>query len=179
MQRRKAFQLALWTAGGFLLTGGRCLAKTFLSEDQAKRVLMKGKSLKRVEVTLSKDQEKAIEKASKARVIKRELDVYKASDGSWFIIDHVIGKHEFIDYAVSLTNQGKVTGIEVLTYRETYGDEITNPKWRAQFYGRGPGAPLKVDKEIKNISGATLSCVHITVGINRLTQTWDKVLRYL
>ncbi|MGJ8633170.1 MAG: FMN-binding protein [Luteolibacter sp.] len=179
MQRRKAIRLTLTTASAFIFSGGYTHATTYLTPDQAKRVLCKGKSLRKIPVKLSKDQENAIEKASKARVIKRDLDVYKASDGSWFIIDHVIGKHEYIDYAISLSSSGKVQGIEILTYRETYGDQIRNEKWRAQFHGRGPGAPLKVDKQIRNISGATLSCVHITNGINRLTQTWEKVLRHL
>ena len=91
----------------------------------------------------------------------------------------MIGKHENIDIAVGLTDAGRVTGIEVLVYRETYGHEIRNARWRAQFHGRDHSEILKLDHQIKNISGATLSCRHITDGINRLTHTWDQVLRKL
>jgi len=56
---------------------------------------------------------------------------------------------------------------------------VNNPKWREQFLGRGAYEHLKLDQQIKNISGATLSCKHITDGVNRLTQTWDQVLRHL
>ena len=56
---------------------------------------------------------------------------------------------------------------------------MRNEKWRAQFHGRDHTQLLKLDDPIKNISGATLSCRHITDGINRLTQTWNLVLRSL
>jgi Na+-transporting NADH:ubiquinone oxidoreductase subunit NqrC len=78
-----------------------------------------------------------------------------------------------------LTKEGKVKDIEILTYRETYGGQIRNPKWLAQFFGKDHTEILKLDKQIRNISGATLSCRHVTDGINRLTHTWDQVLRNL
>ena len=33
--------------------------------------------------------------------------------------------------------------------------------------------------DIKNISGATLSCRNLTDGVNRITESWNQVLRYL
>ena len=86
-------------------------------------------------------------------------------------IDKVYGKHEFITYAVALDTGGGVRGIEIMDYRESYGDQIRQPKWRAQFAGKRYGQPLAIDKQIKNISGATLSCVHITEGVRRLLAT--------
>jgi Na+-translocating ferredoxin:NAD+ oxidoreductase RnfG subunit len=80
---------------------------------------------------------------------------------------------------VAITPEGKLKGLEVLTYRETYGHEIRNPAWRAQFHGRDSHQQLELGKQIRNISGATLSCSHVTEGINRLLHTWDLVLRHL
>ena len=68
----------------------------------------------------------------------------RSSDGGWLIFDNVIGKHEFIDIAVGLTRSGAVKGIEVLTFRETYGDEVKYPRWRAQFLGKSTAQPVKV-----------------------------------
>ena len=109
----------------------------------------------------------------------QKLHVWKTDSGGWFILDQVIGKHENIDLAVALFSDGKVKGFEILTYRETYGHEVINPKWQAQFDGKDYREILKLDRQIKNISGATLSCRHVTDGINRLMHTWDQVLRYL
>ena len=130
-------------------------------------------------MTLSKDQIKAIKKASKVRVRNDKLQVWKTESGGWFIVDQVIGKHENIDLAFAYDAEGKVMGFEILTYRETYGYEVANPKWKAQFNGLDYKEHLKLDKQIKNISGATLSCRHITDGINRLSHTWEQVLRHL
>ena len=93
----------------------------------------------------------------------------------WFVLDSVIGKHEYIDYAVALSDKGSVKAIEILVYREGYGDAVVNPRWRAQFYDKDPSRLLTHGKEIMNISGATLSCRHITDGINRLTKMWELV----
>lgn len=154
-------------------------SETFLTVDQAQDLLFGDQKMELVSVELTPEQMKSIAKASKVRVRRSKLKTWKAADGGWFIVDQVIGKHENIDLAVGLTANGKVKGLEVLTYRETYGFEIRNERWRAQFTGRDHTERLKLDRQIKNITGATLSCRHVTDGINRLTHTWNQVLRHL
>jgi len=154
-------------------------AETFLTVEQARQALWADMSMVPSNVELTKAQMKAIAKASNVRVSRSRLNAWKTADGGWFIVDQVVGKHEMIDMAVALDAAGKVKGIEVLTYRETYGDEVKNHKWLAQFLGRGNEEYLKLDKQIKNISGATLSCRHITDGVNRWTHTWDQVLQHI
>ena len=171
-------------ARGLVFGGGLCLlplvrAETYLSVEQAQQLIYPGQTLRAVDVELSAAQEKAIEKASKTRVRNPKLNAWRTEAGDWFIVDQVIGKHENIDMAVGISASGQVTGIEILVYRETYGYEVRNEKWRAQFHGRDHTQLLKLDDPIRNISGATLSCRHITDGINRLTQTWNEVLRTL
>jgi Na+-transporting NADH:ubiquinone oxidoreductase subunit NqrC len=75
-----------------------------------------------------------------------------------------------------LDDNGAVKDVEILEYREAYGSEVTNPKWRAQFAGKSRESPLKLTKDIQNISGATLSSKHITDGVRRLVVTYDLVL---
>ena len=95
----------------------------------------------------------------------------------WLFVDRVLGKHELITYAVALDTGGTVRALEVLDYRETYGGEIRNPRWRQQFVGKRSGAALKLDGDIRNISGATLSSRHVTDGVRRLLATYDLLLR--
>ncbi len=152
-------------------------AETFLTEAQAKAVLFPGEKLTPLAVELTDQQKAAISKASGVRVRDAAMHVLRSSDGGWLIFDNVIGKHEFIDIAVGLTRSGAVKGIEVLTFRETYGDEVKYPRWRAQFLGKSTAQRVKVDADIKNISGATLSCVHITDGVRRRPHTHALVLR--
>ena len=88
-----------------------------------------------------------------------------------------MGKHDFIPFALALDPRGSVRGFEVLEYREAYGGQIRQPDWRQQFVGQGADKTLKLGKEIRNISGATLSCRHVTDGVTRLLATYSVVLR--
>ncbi|MBD8524165.1 FMN-binding protein [Pseudoxanthomonas sp. CAU 1598] len=163
-------------AAGLLLLGGQSRAATFLSAAEARELMFPGKAFIPNNVQLSAIERAAIKAASKARVRSKELKAWRSAEGDWFLLDQVIGKHEFIDYAVGFNPRGEVVGVEVLTYRESYGSEVRNPRWRAQFHGRDYREQLELNKQIKNISGATLSCQHITEGINRLAATWAEVL---
>ena len=84
------------------------------------------------------------------------------------VVDEVIGKFELITYAVGIGADGAVKQVEVLSYRESHGHEIRLPAWRKQFIGKTSTSPLKVGEDIANISGATLSCTHVTDGIKRI-----------
>lgn len=85
-----------------------------------------------------------------------------------FMVDAVIGKQEYITYAVAFDNAGRVLRLDVLQYRETHGYEIRNERWRAQFVGKTAADPVALNSDIANISGATLSCRHVTDGVRRL-----------
>ena len=152
-------------------------AVTYLTVEQAQAAIFPGKKLTSADVKLTPEQRQAIARASDVRVRTAELKAWKVEGGGWFILDEVIGKHEFITFALGLNSDGSVKQIEVLDYREHYGSEIRNEKWRAQFSGKKHGAKLKLNADIKNISGATLSCRHITDGVKRLLATYDLLLK--
>lgn len=84
------------------------------------------------------------------------------------VVDEVVGKFELISYAVGIASDGKVKGVEVLSYRESHGQEIRLPAWRRQFVGKSVASPLRIGEDIDNISGATLSCSHLTEGVQRI-----------
>ena len=84
------------------------------------------------------------------------------------VTDAVIGKFELIHYAVGLGTDGAVRQVEILSYRESHGHEVRLPAWRRQFVGKTAASPLRVGDDIANISGATLSCQHVTDGVRRI-----------
>jgi hypothetical protein len=160
------------------LVAPSAFAVQYLTVDQAQKVIFPGKSFTSAPVKLTAAQRKAIEQASGVRVLRDEQQVWRVNGGGWFIADEVVGKHEFITYAVGLNADGSVKQIEVMEYRETYGYEIRNKDWRAQFVGKRSGARLKLDEDITNISGATLSCRHITDGVKRLLAFYEVALKH-
>ncbi len=154
-------------------------AEVFLTIEQAREDIFANVPMKKVDLLLSDAQVKAINEASDVRVLSHQLNAWKTDDNEWFLVDQVIGKHEMIDMAVGIDSSGKIIGLRVLRYVESYGAEVRYIKWLNQFNGRDRTEKLLLDKQIDNISGATLSCRHITDGVNRWAHTWDKVLRHL
>jgi Na+-translocating ferredoxin:NAD+ oxidoreductase RnfG subunit len=79
--------------------------------------------------------------------------------------------------AVGINANGTVKQIEIMDYRESYGYEVRDAAWRAQFVGKSANSPLQLDADIKNISGATLSSKHVTDGVKRILQKYGSSLK--
>ncbi len=132
-------------------------------------------------IRFTPEQVKGIEALSGQKVQLRGQQVWKAIQGGklqgYFIIDYVIGKHLVIDYAVALSADGAVRDVEILEYRESYGGEIRNASWRKQFLGKTSRSSLKLNEDINNISGATLSSRHVTEGVKRVLSTYEVCIK--
>jgi len=152
-------------------------ATVYLSVEQAQQAIFPGARFTPANVRLTPEQMKSIESASGVRVRLSEQKVWRVSTGGWLIVDEALGKHEYITCAVGLNADGSVRGVEVMEYRESYGYEIRNEPWRKQFTGKNSSAKLKLDEDIRNISGATLSCRHITDGVKRLLAFYEVALK--
>jgi Na+-translocating ferredoxin:NAD+ oxidoreductase RnfG subunit len=157
-------------------------AVQYLTVEQAQETLFpSGTRFVPYPLELDAAQREAIEEASGQRVRERKPRVWQTFAGEqqagWFFIDEVIGKHEFITYALAVGPDGAVRGIEVMDYRETYGGEIRNAEWRGQFVGKRRGNALRLGADIRNISGATLSCRNVTNGVKRLLAMRALVLK--
>lgn len=147
-------------------------AEIYMSEADAVRSLLGDEKATAREYELAPAEIAKIEGAQKEKVRSSKLKIWKNSKGYVFV-DQVLGKHEFITYALAVNPAGKVFGMEILEYRESYGSQVRKPEWKSQFNGKDVSAELKLDKDIKNISGATLSSAHVTAGVKRLLQTYD------
>jgi hypothetical protein len=151
-------------------------AVTYLTVEQAQTLMFEGRALTRDFRALTAEQMRAIESDSGVKVTNPQLSAWRDDAGGWFLLDQVIGKHEFINYALALDANGVVRQLEILDYHESYGGEVHLPAWRRQFVAKHHGSQLQLNGDIKNISGATLSCGHITDGVRRLLATYALVL---
>jgi Na+-translocating ferredoxin:NAD+ oxidoreductase RnfG subunit len=152
-------------------------ATVYLSVEQAQSAMFPHQKLTPAFRQLQPTEIAAIKRASGGAPLSKQLQAWRVQDGGWFIVDRVVGKHEFITYAVALTRDGAVRNVEILEYRETYGGEVRSPAWRQQFVGKRFGTGVQLGKDIKNISGATLSSRHVTDGVRRLLATWELLLK--
>ncbi len=156
-------------------------AEDYLSIPQAQQVLFPDASIfLESAINLSDAQVKAIKKQAGVRQRSNSQQTWRAEkDGQllgWFLVDDVIGKHEFITYGAAISPEGKVLGIEILSYRETRGGQVRAAEWRDHFKGKTLNDAFKLNKDIPNISGATLSCRNITDGVKRLLVIHQLVL---
>ena len=168
--------VALGTAALVASTSG--YAVTYLTSEQARQSIFPGETFTARPLTLTPEQAKCVEKKSGVRLRSRDLRAWRTTGGGWFFVDEVFGKHEFITYAVGLDASGATLAVEILVYNESYGGEVRNAKWRAQFVGKTAAAPLLLDQDIQNISGATLSSRHVMEGVKRILAIHEIALAY-
>ena len=152
-------------------------AKIYVSAEQAQKILFPNKTLLKNPIIITKDLQEKMRIASSIRYPFQGERIWRAADGSWLVVDEVIGKHEMITYAVAINPNGSIAGIEVLEYVESYGYEVAEAQWRKQFVGKTANDPIKLNQDIQNIGGATLSCKHLTDGVKRVTVLYNLALK--
>ncbi len=153
------------------------MAAVYLSVEKAQQVIFPGETFEPVVVHLSGDEEKALKEKLGKFIGGIMRKIWKSQNGHYFFVDQVIGKHELITYAVGINTDGAIRQVEIMEYREAYGGEIRHKRWRRQFEGKSINAPLTLNQDIKNISGATLSCRHVTEGVKRILDFYDVALK--
>lgn len=180
--RNVPFLIMAPTLAATVVSGHYVYAEDFLTVPQAQQALFAdASSFTEAPIALTDDQREQIKKI--AGVGQRQA-VQKAwrveNNGAllgWFMVDDVIGKHDFITYAAAISAQGKVLGIEILSYRETHGGQVRQANWRQNFSGKTLADGFKLGKDIPNISGATLSCRNVTDGVKRLLAVHQVALK--
>lgn len=150
-------------------------AEVFMSDEAAAHLMFPTLIMIPKMITLSPEEISLIEKASGQEVREKLMKVFRAKSGETVVIDRVLGKHDFITYAIGIDQAQRVKQIEILEYKETYGFEIKRAEWRKQFVGKDKTAQLKLAGDIQNISGATLSCKHVTDGVRRVLVSYDLI----
>jgi Na+-translocating ferredoxin:NAD+ oxidoreductase RnfG subunit len=83
------------------------------------------------------------------------------------VVRNVKGKDQPITFLVATDTADKLKDIDVLVYREPYGGEVAYEAWRRQFRGKAASDTLEVGRQIRSISGATISVNAVTVGVRR------------
>jgi Na+-transporting NADH:ubiquinone oxidoreductase subunit NqrC len=159
-----------------LAAGAACapaFATQYLSVEQAQRLMFPDASaFREQDAALSTAQMKQVEALAgvPARSVNwRVFGAYKGDAAiGYVILDDVVGKFELISFAVGLNPDATVRQVEILNYRESHGGEIRNAAWRRQFVGKRAQTGMVLGDGIANISGATLSCTHVTDGVRRI-----------
>jgi Na+-translocating ferredoxin:NAD+ oxidoreductase RnfG subunit len=158
------------------------IAATYLTTEAAQRALFpEAQSFFDLKLAPTAAEQKAILNAAGPQAPHGALHVWTARRGDavigYVFIDEVIGRQDFITYAVGIDSAGKLRPVEILEYRESHGGEIRNKRWLQQFEGRADLDHLRFRADIKNIAGATMSSEHVTAGVRRILALWATLVK--
>jgi len=158
------------------------VATEYLSVEGAQKALFpQADRFTEMVLALSPTQRERVAALAGPQPPHRSLRAWRALHGEellgFLFIDEVIGKEDFITYAIAIDARGRLSAPEVLAYRESHGGEIRGEAWRRQFAGRRGLDQVRVQTDIKNIAGATLSCEHVTEGVRWMVALWQVALQ--
>lgn len=83
------------------------------------------------------------------------------------VVREVRGKDQPITFLVATDTADRLRDVDILVYREPYGGEVAYDAWRRQFRGKSTDDALQVGRDIRTISGATISVNAVTVGVRK------------
>jgi len=153
------------------------VATEYLSVEAAQKALFpQADRFNEVILSLSAAQRDRVAALAGAQPPHRSLRAWRALKGDQ-PLGFVFVEEDFITYAVAIDAHGRLSAPEVLAYRESHGGEIRTAAWLQQFAGREGLGQLRVQTDIKNIAGATLSCQHLTEGVRWLVALWQVALQ--
>jgi Na+-translocating ferredoxin:NAD+ oxidoreductase RnfG subunit len=162
----------------FLLTHpllAPCQEGVFLKEEEApKAVFPDATSFERKVIPATAELQEKI----KARIATTRTSLWEPSYTTFVahkgdsvlgyaVVVEEIGKHRPITLIVGVEKDGKVRDAAVMTYREPYGGEVKDRRFLAQYRGKSLGDSLLPYKDIRNITGATLSVEAMGRGIKK------------
>ena len=78
-----------------------------------------------------------------------------------------VGKYLPFEFLVALDGAGRVQEIVVLNYSESRGGEVRRERFLAQFRGKDAESPVRLNRDILGIAGATLSAWAVNRGVKK------------
>jgi len=129
-------------------------------------------------IVINKERKKRIEEGAHAPLLFSRKEVYlgmvKSKPVGYAFIHDVKGKSLPITFLLVIDPQGSVRRVEILAYRESHGGEIRYPHFLKQFLGKTSADPVRNQRDIRNISGATISCRAVADGVRTLLVLWNE-----
>ncbi len=134
------------------------------------------------EITLSDTEAAAIARKLGADLTSKTWTIRIGEDKDhrrigYAIHDSEIGLHEKIDFGVRFDPKGAVSRVEIMVYREAYGDEVRGERFRSQFVGKTASDPITAGQDIDIISGASYSSKALALGVKRDTLILQAALK--
>ncbi len=154
-------------------------AEVFLSEEEAvKLTLPDSKHIRKEFIRLTPEKKALIEERIGWRFPEENFEVYvgeaKGKVNGYAMVQNTIGKHKHMTYMVGVDADGEVTDVELLVFRESRGSEVGRKRFNVQYEGKTLIDPIRINRDIINISGATMSVRSMSAGVKRVLVVIDE-----
>jgi hypothetical protein len=154
-------------------------AEVFMTEEDALKIMFpKSERVRKAVIRLSQEKKDAIEQRIGWKFPEESFDVYIGETGDkvdgYAMVHNTIGKHKHMTYMVGVDTSGACTDVELLVFREARGSEVRRKRFNAQYEGKTVSDPIRINKDILNISGATMSVRSISAGVKRVLVLVDE-----
>lgn len=180
----KYFAIIISLAGVLSVLGLPSYATpVYLSKAQALRLAFPEPDVEKVphRVRPTAEALKAYNKQSGIRLMTRSFDFIEGRLDEktlrYAVMLDVLGKERPISLLVILSPTGQVEQIEIMAYRESRGGEIGREKFRRQFVGKNSDSQLRLNKDIRNITGATISSRAVTGAVKAVLDLFEKEVK--
>ena len=155
------------------------MAEVFLTEEEAVKLMFpKSERIKKDLLRIPMDKKMAIEERIGWKFPEDAFEVYIGETGTqvdgYALVQNTIGKHKPMTYMVGVDALGRVLNVELLVFREARGSEVRTKRFNVQYEGKTASDPVRLNKDIINISGATMSVRSMTAGIKRVLVLVDE-----
>ncbi|GJQ58035.1 MAG: hypothetical protein D8M57_01415 [Candidatus Scalindua sp. AMX11] len=124
------------------------------------------------EVIPTPEEINRLQKRLKRKIFEDHFTVYIGSRSGvvqgYAIITEEVGKFHPYTFIVSSNPEGEIRHIAVLIYRESRGGEIMNKRFLHQFKGKSLKNRIRINRDIINITGATMSVVTMCTGVKKV-----------
>ncbi|HEX2779875.1 MAG TPA: FMN-binding protein [Gemmatimonadaceae bacterium] len=84
------------------------------------------------------------------------------------VVAEEIGKYRPITFMVGVTPQLTVRDVAVMVYRESRGSDVKRKRFLSQYRGKSARDPIDSNRDIINVSGATISVRAMNGGVRRV-----------
>lgn len=95
-----------------------------------------------------------------------EIIAYAASDTA-------PGKWGTIKFLVAWNPDGSILDVAVLDYQEKRGKPVAEKRFLKQFRGKNTGDAIRIMRDIRGVSGASISSNGMTNGIRKMTHIFN------
>lgn len=158
-----------------LLLASPALAYVYWTKADVLESCFPGAAIEEQTYTLGADEAAAI--AAQVGRPRASYTVEIARSGGqvvgYAVLDQELGQHEPIDFVVAFAPDGTIARVEILAYREAYGDGVRSAGFRAQFVGKRGSSSMRAGKDIQIVSGATISSRSVSTGVKRASLVLD------